>query len=127
MLVTAFWLMSFFDLSSGRGIQPRVERDRRPVEQLQAVDVRIEPARDAADRERARDERQVEPPRRHVGEQSRPGPQRILQPEAAADDGAVEHARDEIALDAQHAVAIGEPRECRPRAARRAPASRTPG
>src|SRR6185295_3782425 len=93
----------------GRGIQFRVEGDRRPVEELESLDVRIEPARDAADGERTRDEREIETPRRYVREQSRPGPHRVLQAEAAANDRAVEHARDEIAVHGQHAIAIGEP------------------
>src|SRR6202008_2781292 len=74
-----------------RGREARIECDRRPREQLESQNVDVEPARDAADFERARDEIEIQVARAHVGEEARQTAERILQADLAADDLAAEH------------------------------------
>ena len=79
------------DLSPfGRG-EPRVELLRRPGKQLEPENIGLEFAGDAADLEGLGDETQIEIARAHVGEELREIPERVLQPDVAADDAAAEH------------------------------------
>ncbi len=47
--------------------------------------------------------------RAHVGRQTRPGAERILQLETAAHDLAIEHAGHQVAIEGEHTIAIREP------------------
>src|SRR6185437_6207537 len=89
-----------------RAVEAGIEGDRRPVEELQAAYIKVDAPGHRSERERVRDEVEIEAAREHFGRETRPGTERIPQDDAAADDRATEHLGNQIAVERQLAIAI---------------------